>query len=417
MIRLNLANVPGLQGEELPTLVDLEGLTPDQPSEPLPEKEMEFVPEQAPAESSEEPVIETKPTQPVDEDLFKLAEENLDLIEQAEQEEFIPKPTSPPPDKPEKGPVGIKRRPVLRLAILAVVVLVILSAFWGYRQGLFTKEQVVKTAQKTRDKVLETVTDQAVGVTETTDQKTEELGEEAVEKARLIPDVAQQPGSQISNAVKSVRPMPRYTEPSGISDKYVYRVHTGQNRLQIAAEVLSQFPPKSKLQYLRVKNDKVSFILYVANEQELLRLKSYFSNENRFVSPEVFFTERTNKVAGNPIEIMAIVRFYTSDCQETMGYKYFTDRQLSQYVWQTGLTSGVDMQSMKISSKEITSIRNGHIAGTGAVKNVVQLLNELAMIRDNMECGVISITGTLDNSISETMLDYNLGTVIYPGNM
>jgi len=114
---------------------------------------------------------------------------------------------------------------------------------------------------------------------------------------------------------------------------------------------------------------------------------------------------------------MAIVRFYTSECQETKGYQYFTDRQLSQYVWQTGLTSGVNMQPMKISSKEITSIRNGNIAGTGAVKNVVQLFNELAVIRDNMEFGVISITGTLDNSISETMLDYNLNTVIYPGNM
>jgi len=277
MIRLNLANVPGLQGQELPALVDLEGLTPDLPSESLPEKEMEFVSEQAPAESSEEPVIETKPTQPVDEDLFKLAEENLDLIEKAEQEEFIPKPTSPPPDKPEKGPVGIKRRPVLRWAILGVVVLVILAAFWGYRQGLFTEVQVVKTAKKTRDKVLEPVTDQMVGPTETTVQKTEDLAEKAVEKGRLIPDAAQQPGSQISNAVKSVRPMHRYTEPSGISEEYVYRVHTGQNRLQIAAEVLSQFPSNSKLHYLRVKNDKVSFILYVANEQDIFNLKNYFS--------------------------------------------------------------------------------------------------------------------------------------------
>lgn len=417
MIRLNLANVPGLQGEELPTIVDLKGLTSGQPTEPLPEKEMEFVPEQAPAESSEEPVIETEPTQAVDEDLFKLAEENLDSIEQAEQEEFIPKPTSPPPDKPEKGPVGIKRRPVLRWTILVVVALVILGTFWGYRQGFFTEERVVKTAPKTRDKVLKPMTNQMVVPTETTVQKAEELGEEALEKDRLIPEAIPQPGSQISNVVKPVQPTQRYTEPSGISEEYIYRVHTGQNRLQIAAKVLGQFSSDSKLQYLRVKNDKVSFIVYVANEQDMLCLKNYFSNENRFASPEVFFTERTNKVAGNPIEIMAIVRFYTSECQDTKGYQYFTDRQLSQYMWQAGLTSGVDMRAMKISSKEITSIRNGNIAGTGAVKNIVQLLNELVMVRDNMEFGVISISGTLDNSISETMFDYNLDTVIYPGNM
>lgn len=417
MIRLNLANVPGLQGEELPTIVDLKGLTPGQPAEPLPEKEMEFVPEQAPAESSEEPVIETKPTPPADEDLFKLAEENLDSIEQAEQEEFIPKPTSPLPDKSGKGPVGIKRHPVLWLAILVVVALLILAAFWGYRQGLFIKEQVVKTAQKTREEVLEPVNDQMVELTETTAQKTEELAEEALEKDRLIPETVPQPGSQISNVVKPVQPTPRYTEPSGISEEYIYRVHTGQNRLQIAAEVLGQFSSDSKLQYLRVKNDKVSFIVYVANEQDMLYLKNYFSNENRFASPEVFFTERTNKVTGNPIEIMAIVRFYTSECQDTKGYQYFTDRQLSQYIWQTAINSGVDMQPMKISNKKTTSIRNGNIAGTGAIKNIIQLLNELVMVRDNMEFGVISISGTLDNSIPETMFDYNLDTVIYPGNM
>ena len=234
---------------------------------------------------------------------------------------------------------------------------------------------------------------------------------------RIVPEATSQISSHVSDVVQSARSVRRVFGPSEIPTEYIRHVQFGHDRLQVAAEVLTQFPAASNLQYLRVKNDKISFILYVKNEYEAEQIKNYFISEERFQSPEVFFIERTGKIADNPVEIMTIVRFNTLASQDSKGYKYFSDRQLSQYVWQSGVQSRVNMNPLQISNRDVSIVRDAQIAGNGNTANVIQLLNELSSIRDNMGIGVISITSTLYQPLARTLLDYKLNTIIYPNNM
>lgn len=424
MLRLNLTNKPGLQDEEELAKIDLEGLTPERP----PEEQLEGLetpePLDAPAVLPEvplpPPIEEEKPIQPIDEDLVKLAEANLDLIEQAEQEEFAPKHPSPPPDELEEKPAKVKQHhPLLRYGLLAAVIVVIIGVLWAYRNGLLTKENVRETAQIATEIVSETVSEQATDLMEMTEGIPDELSEKAREAARIVPEATSQISSHVSDVVQSARSVQRVRVfgPSEIPIDYIQHVQFGHDRLQVAAEVLTQFPAASNLQYLRVKNDKVSFILYVKNEYEAEQIKNYFIGGNRFQSPEVFFIERTGKLADNPVEIMTIVRFYTFASQDSKGYKYFSDRQLSQYVWQAGVQSRVNMNPLQIFNRDVSVVRNAQIIGNGSTANVIQLLNELSSIRDNMGIGVISITSTVYQPLAQTQLDYKLNTIIYPDNM
>jgi len=422
MLRLNLTNKPGLQDEKELAKIDLEGLTPGRP----PEKQLEVsetletpdTPAVQPEVLLPPPIEEEKPIQPIDEDLFKLAEANLDLIEQAEQEEFAPKQPSSPPDEPEVKPVKVKQHyPFLRYGLFAAVIVVIIGGLWAYRNGLLTKEKVKETIQVATETVSETVSEQATDLVKMTEGIPDELGEKAGEAMRIVPEAPGQISSRVSDVVQSARSARRVFGPSEIPIEYIQHVQFGHDRLQVAAEVLTQFPVASNLQYLRVKNDKVSFILYVKNEYEAEQIKNYFIGGNRFQTPEVFFIERTGKIADNPVEIMTIVRFNTLAPQDSKGYKYFSDRQLSQYIWQAGIQSKVNMDPLQISNRDVSIIRSAQIVGNGSTANVIQLLNELSSIRDNMGIGVISITSTLYQPLARTLLDYKLSTFIYPNNI
>jgi hypothetical protein len=410
MIRLNLTNIPGLQEEEIAPQFDLEGLVLEQP-----------VQEEAEAPAAEEVEAvkprpsETPPAAPevpeVDEDLFKLAEANLDLIEQAEKEEFGPIDEEQA-KKLEKGEAVKQRsiRPVLRYTFYLILVAAIVYGVWAYRQGMFSKKEIKQVASRTE----QTITDEADKILD----KTVDIVDDLVEKEEsLVPETVQPPTAQPPARREPIQPIERYYGASQISDDFIYRVYQGQQRLQVCADVLASFPSNSQLQYIRVKDDKVSFILYVADEVQAQQIKSSILSNNRFLPPEVYFVERSNKFANNPVEIMAIVKFGIPPCEDQKGYKYFNDLQLSQHIWQAGLNSSVSMEPLQISSRDNTVARQAGLTGTGSTNNVIQFLSGLGTIRDNMEVSVISITNTLNKSILETQLNYNLNTILYPAKL
>jgi len=407
MIRLNLTNITGLQEEEISPQFDLEGLVLEQPAQeaaetPAAEKVKAVKPRPA----------ETPPAVPeVDEDLFKLAEANLDLIEQAEKEEFgsIDKEQA---ERIEKGEAVRRRgvRPVLRYAFYLILVAAIVYGVWAYRQGMFSKKEIKQVASRTE----QTITEEADKILD----KTVDIADDLAEKEEaLVSEAVQSPAAQPPVGREPIRPTERYYGASQISDDFIYRIYQGQQRLQVCADVLASFPSNSQPQYIRVKDDKISFILYVANEAQAQQVKSSILSNDRFLPPEVYFVERSNKVADNPVEIMAIVKFGIPPCEDQKGYKYFNDLKLSQYIWQAGLNSSVSMEPLQISSRDNAVVRQAGLTGTGSTNNVIQFLNELSTIRDNLEVSVISITNTLNKNILETQLNYNLNTILYPAKL
>lgn len=399
MIRLNLTNAPGLQEEEILTQFDLEGLIPEQPVQEATE-----TPAVEGVETAQPPTVPPPPPAPdIDADIFKLAEANLDLIEQAEKEEFgaIDQEQA---KKLEKGEVVRRKsiRPGLRYTFYLVLVAAIIYGIWAFRQGLFSKADLKSTAQS--------------------------LGQTIREEVDLVDNLAEKEELPIAEAVQPsvIQPVPereaiqsteRLYGVSQISDDFILRVYQGQQRLRTCADVLAGFPATAQLQYIRIKNDKISFILFVADEAQAQQIKSSFLNTDRFFPPEVYFVERSNKVASNPVEIMAIVKFRILQCEDKRGYKHFSDLHLSQHVWQAGLNSKVGLDPLQISNRDPLVTRQASITGIGAAGNVVQFLSELATIRDNMEVNIISITNTFNKNILETQLNYHLDTILYPANI
>jgi hypothetical protein len=200
MIRLNLTNIPGLQEEEIAPQFDLEGLVLEQPVQEAAE---------APAAEEVEAVkprsSETPPAAPevpeVDEDLFKLAEANLDLIEQAEKEEFGPIDEEQA-KKLEKGEAVKQRsiRPVLRYTFYLILVAAIVYGVWAYRQGMFSKKEIKQVASRTE----QTITDEADKILD----KTVDIVDDLVEKEEsLVPETVQPPTAQPPARREPIRPL------------------------------------------------------------------------------------------------------------------------------------------------------------------------------------------------------------------
>jgi len=459
MIRLNLTNQPGLQLVDESEQFDLEGLEPDEVAEEQEEQEesdqsVSAINVEPPAASASVPDLNDIPDMPlqpqlpgdvadiqIDDDLFKLAEANLDLIEQAEEEETgqarTVKEAPEPEEKPEKKH---KNHPIFRYGILVGAIVILFVILWLYKNGQLTKEKVREVATDASESVVEIVSEQADDIIRKTDDLSEIYYDKAAEAASQIPGATRQLSSNVSDVTRQMssgmsdarqqiassipevqpsrnRPVKRIHGASNIPMSLIQHVQVGQNKLFLAADVLAQFPTDSRLQYLRVKNDKLSFILYVSSEYAAEQIKNYFISQSRFQPPEIFFVEQSDKIAGNPVEIMAIIRFQAIGSDDTQGYKYLTDRQLSQYVWQASLKSSVHMNPLKISSSDITTVRNAEIVGNGMVANVIVMMHELAVQRHNMSTSILSIKTDTNHPISESILDFNLNSVIYPGNM
>jgi len=455
MIRLNLTNQPGLQFIDESEKFDLEGLEPDVVANEL---EGDFQVDSddgipAPAKSGSVPELNDIPDMPmrpslardndefqINDDLFKLAEANLDLIEQAEEEEAGPKAkTKSAPEPEEKPEKKHKQHPLFRYGILVGAIIVLFVILWVYKNGQLNKAKVRKAAMEASATVTRKVTEKTADVIQTTEDLSDVYVDKAAEAASQIPgatrqlssevsdlteqmssgitDARQQIASKIPEVQTSSRSVNRVYGSSNISMDLIQRVQVGQNKLNIAADVLAQFPANSRLQYLRIKNDRLSFILYVSSDYAAEQIKNYFTSQSRFLSPEVFFVEQSNTVASNPVEIMAIIRFRQMGSDDTKGYKYLTDRQLSQYVWQASLKSNVRMNPLKISNSDITTVRDAEIVGNGMMANVIALMRELAVQRHNMSTSILSIRSDTSRPISESLLDFDLNSVIYPGNM
>ncbi|MBN2602124.1 MAG: hypothetical protein JXR87_09035 [Candidatus Marinimicrobia bacterium] len=455
MIRLNLTNQPGLQFIDESEQFDLEGLEPDVAADE-PEGDFQYDSDDgapAPVKSGSAPELKDFPDMPmkpsladandafqIDDDLFKLAEANLDLIEQAEEEEAGPKAKIKSTPKPiEKTEKKYKKHPLFRYGILVAGIIVVFVILWVYKNGQLNKARVRKAAMEASATVSKKVAEKTADIIQTADDLSDVYGDKAADAASQIPgatrqlssevtDLTQQMSSGLSDARQQIaskkpdvqtsrQPTTRVYGTSDLSLDLIQRVQVGQNKLNIAADALSQFPANSRLQYLRIKNDRLSFILYVSSTNAAEQIKNYFISQSKFLPPEVFFIEQSNTVAGNPVEIMAIIRFRPMGSNDTKGYKYLTDRQLSQYVWQASLNSNVRMNPLKISNSDITSVRDAEIVGNGITANVIAMMRELAAQRHNMSTSMLSIRSDTHRPISESLLDFDFNSVIYPGNM
>lgn len=427
MIRLNLTNQPGLQVVDQAEEFDLEGLILEEFAEETgvggekPESGRKAREKDAavpdlgniPDMPLEPSLSEENEIPEIDEDLFKTAEANLDLIEQAEEEEAGSKAkVREVPEVAEKAGKKRKKYPLFRYGIIVGGLLVLIILFWLYSNGKLTRDQV---SEVTRE-VTESVSERASETVDNIPDATSRLGTNVGEATRKISSEISSSREQLSTRLSSSSADVTSYGLSNLSENVIQMVQRGRFKLNLAADVLEQMPGAARILYLRIKDDKLSFIVYVRSEQVAEQLRGYFTDQSRFFPPDVFFIERTAKYSDNPVEVMAIIRFRVVGSDDQKGYHYLTDRQLSQHSWQAALISDVQMNPLKISGRDIYSVRNAEIAGTGKISSIIDLLRELAVQRHNMAVDILSLKSDTAVFINEGLLAYNLSSVIYPGN-
>lgn len=427
MIRLNLTNQPGLQVVDQAEEFDLEGLILEEYVEETgvggekPESEQKAREKDAavpdlnniPDMPLEPSLSEEKEIPEIDEDLFKMAEANLDLIEQAEEEEAGSRAkVKKVPEVAEKAGKKRKKFPLFRYGIIVGGLLVLIVLFWLYSNGKLTRDQVSEVTREVTESVSEKASETVDNIPDATRQLRTDVGEATRKITAEISTSREQLSTGLSRSSADVTSY----GPSNLSENVIQMVQRGQFKLNLAADVLEQMPGDARIRYLRIKGDKLSFIVYVRSEPAAEQLRGYFTDQSRFFPPEVFFIERTTKYSDNPVEVMAIIRFRVVGSDDQKGYHYLTDRQLSQYSWQAALISDVQMNPLKILGRDIDSVRNAELAGTDKTSSIIDLLRELAVQRHNMAVDILSLKSDTAVFINEGLLAYNLSSVIYPGN-
>ncbi|MCK4448879.1 MAG: hypothetical protein KAW56_17580 [Candidatus Marinimicrobia bacterium] len=338
------------------------------------------------------PVIEEgeapKPKQKIDKSVFELAEQNLDLIEQAKKEEFVPKhPSLPPKKEKEGGQVIIKRRrTVLKFFYLLLALIVIVGGFWVYKSKFYKKIGIKIPSRSEVTKVAEKIPE-VVG-------ETKKIGESVI--------------------VSSKEAMQQAVVASEISEQYITQILIGKNVLDVSLKLFQSFPQNARLQYLRVKSNKLSFILYLPTRDEGYTFKNNIVNNPRFLSPDVFYIERDESNLNAPYQIMTILRYKDTISRSSSVFGFKLDNELAQIIGTIGQSSNVFLTPIEIFKAQNNLPRKAQFSGKGSFMDCIRFYKKIMDMNVNIGIECVYVDDNSNQKLENTQLNFRIDAEIFP---
>lgn len=385
MIKLNLATKPGLQTKEASLSKIFPGFdTTIENQTPTPR------------------VIHQ--TKNLDENIFTPAEKNLDLIEQAEKEEFIPRRTSIPLQKKTDiqfaKPMRVKRK-ATRIVLYIILIGILAGGYWGYKKEIYKKIDLGKvtslfTKKGTNKVILDS--DQSHAVTDKTSE---------------ILDKTQQIGESIVTTLQLAHP----SLEDEIAGEYVSQIILGKNRLDMAQKMLQSLPQDAILQYMRVKGNSVTLIAHFKTKEEVDVVNDAIAGDSNFSKTEVFRIETDVSNSVRPIQLSAIIKFKEYSSGGSQAYRFIDDVKISQVVWVAGKKASVSLMPIKIFGAPSPDVRLSEITGTGNIATCLAFFKELMNIYINYGIESISIYRSAGDRSQTAPLDFSLEGSIFPAKL
>ncbi|MFA6743603.1 MAG: hypothetical protein WCS36_05300, partial [Candidatus Neomarinimicrobiota bacterium] len=201
--------------------------------------------------------------------------------------------------------------------------------------------------------------------------------------------------------------------PSQIDEIYLPNIAVGVARSQLLGRILEAFPIDFRLQYLKLTNEKISFLIYVNSEEEAQRAKTTIQNLPGIYSTRVFYIERISGTAAPDVQIMAILNVHDEEALiSNIGFQ--DDMALSQIIWAAGKRSNLTLQPLIIYEPQATKPRLAEIRGSGSVLGIISLMHELAELNLNLSIEQVLLNSGVEAVGSSDQIDFSINTVIYP---
>ncbi len=415
MIRLNLATKPGLltaedieasdkaierslspisRGEEVESAE--EALTsaggPAEKREPS-EKVESSLEELAADKEKQSQVTESE----IDTSTLKELEKNLEMMESAEQEDFVPRKRSEKKqakldeleeliemkgDQHSATPGRLRRKSIFRyIGIFVLVVIVAIGGYWIY--------------QNFKDKL-------PFGKKESPRQtRTEQTA-----------PASQPTAKQITESVRER--LPEVALMNEVSKRHIEQVQQGKQLLHPLVQILSFISANSKIQYLRADQQKLSFIFYLATRQQAVDLKNYLLNSDFPITRNIFYIEEHSTYPGTPYQVMAIFNYQIGTPQLKVGYRYLNDYALNHEIYSAGRQTNINIAPLRLYSRETASTREASVNALGNKQNMVRFLQQIEDLKINFGIKEILLKENQNKNAGTASLELVLSATIYP---
>lgn len=425
MIKINLATKPGLQDESENKLTpgshnDIFTLSPSA-APPSPSVPPAPVNDQLPEGPHDEMPLEMPD---FNDDIFKSVEANLQMLEQAEAEEFVPRHVSLPPEKleevdKEKAIENLTQRPIRRRLVklfsyLIVFAIIGYGGYWAYNKYLKTPMPAIVIPAETQDAF--PVEEQPVAVEPSpviTETPAPEYGQPVNQSpAANVPEVRQPVQQPVTQRPVAHQPVAQQII-NQVEEIYIRQILTGTGRSQILAQVIGAIPASYRLQYLKMKSEKISFLIYVNSEEEARRIKTAVENIPGLFPPDVFYIERMASVAAPSVQIMAILKLRNQISVPMRNIRFQNDVELSQTLWAIGKRNQVTLSPLSITEPPGSQPRLAEISGSASLSGFSSLLRDLLALDLNLSIEQISLSPGRDYG----SIDFSLNSVLFPQKM
>ena len=382
MIELNLASKPGIYEDDKPF------------SNYLVEK---YYKQQEVTETSSE----GDSTPKIDLDMFDKAEQALDFLEQAEEEEFIPKHTSvaaakrkkkrEKKEKKEKAETAKKKRSLWPVLIFVFAIIAIASFYAIYEYYLTNGEVSTLIQEVVPEEEVEVVEEQPAAEIVTT-QESAYQEEYAAEPEYVV----EQP------------------QTDQISASAIDRIVNGIGIVETATFLISNIPASSHLQYLRVKSGKSSFIYYSSTSEEGSQIKNMLSGNARFNTPDVFYVERDNTFPNYSYQTMSILSNRLISQRGNRIFAFREDSEVATLLTQVAESYNISVTPLRISESGGSGGRRSQFTGKANLSSCIEFLKKLSDLNINLSVESIYIIDNSSRDLRSTTLEFTVDTILFP---
>ncbi len=345
----------------------------------------------------------------IDASVFDALEQNLDMIETAEEEEFTPQDKKKSRADELEKPVKVRKRRRTRRFIAFLFFVALCAAGYTWYTGEWTVRDVQNFYQKN---IAQKITGQLDRILPKHSKQVKNTAQKVGKQLPGVMKGAAEMGKGVaSSTVNALEPI---AYPNEISDYYIDLINRGNVLLSATAGIFQKLPPNASLQYLEGNADRITFVVYIATREAGLALKRDLSETGLFLKPDIFYIERAGANPANPFQVMAVLKTSGKITLRTKGFRHKSDTALGQILGRIGKQHQVTYSGFNIYQGQANQPYKSKLTGSVSFKHIAPFLETLINTKINFGADKIYISDNSGRNLVNSILSLSLESEIFP---
>lgn len=214
--------------------------------------------------------------------------------------------------------------------------------------------------------------------------------------------------TEIAMSAKSIE------QKDEITAENINTILIGKNILFLTKVIFENFDPGLILDYLRINQEKVSFIVYYSSDDRANFLQKNLKSSIPNLKNDLFYVEKSNLYKQNPFQVMGFFNLNQGSYVIEERYIHYDDEKMAKHLGFWAAQEGIELNPVKIFTKDTTKIRKVEITGKGNATAIIGFIEKLLDENINLAIKNIHFKNKQKIKFDDLLINLKIEARIYP---